>query len=108
MSKIFTEKGGTRKFERLSRWNLLEYTVISRNNRYAEYADNYDSKANKLNITLLRFITKMLPLRRFAKLDKPIILEDLSPLSRYDEETKLFLEMNSDKSKIRLYRELIW
>ena len=106
MATLLNEKNGDRKFERLSRWNTLDYTLISRNNQFAAYADNYNSSDAKLNLTCFHVGTTLYPLRRFGKLDKPVSLDELSTISRYDPVTGFYLEINSDKSKVRLYREV--
>lgn len=106
MDNIFSEKNGTRKFERISRWNAIDYTIISRSNRLAQYADNYDSKDVRLNITCFKYGAKVYALKKFARFDTPIILEDRSTLSRLDTEDNLYLEINGLKTKVRLYREV--
>ena len=107
MEKLISEKSGNRKFRRLSRWNSVDYTLISRSNRFAKYADNFmDNNADRLNLTCFRFGARTLPLNKFGKFDKPIILEDLSHLSRIDTEENILLEINSDKTKVRLYMEV--
>lgn len=106
MDKVLSEKRGSRNFKQVSRWNGLDFTIVSRNSKFAQYTDNYLSKADRLNLTCFHFGSIVLPLRRFGKLDKPIELKDLVTLTRFDPETNLFLEINGDKSKVRLYREV--
>lgn len=107
-NNIIGERFGDRKFERLSRWNLIDYTLISRNNRLAQFADNYgDKNASKLNLTCFKFGAKVYALKQFSKFDDPIILSDHSSISRIDSTNNMMLEVNSDKTKVRLYREVL-
>lgn len=106
-SKLLSEKNGTRKFEQVSRWNTLEYTIISRVSKFAAYADNYASSDGKLNFTFFKIRNTIYPLNKFAKFDQPILLDDFSSISRIDTETGLLLEINEDKSKVRLLREVV-
>ena len=104
---MIKEKDGIRYFERISRWNAIDYTVVSRNNRFAEYSDNYHTKDTKLNLTCFKYSNQTYPLEKFTKLAEPIILEDRTSLYRVDPETKTYLELSGDKEKIRLYKEVI-
>ena len=106
MTNTVKAKNASRKFERISRWNSLEYTLVSRNNNYAQYADNFHSNDKKLNLTCFRLGTHHYPLNMFGKLSAPIALEDLGTISRVSPELGLFLELNSDKTKVRIYREV--
>lgn len=107
MAKIISEKNGTRKFTRYSRWNAVDYTIISKNHRFAQYADASQGDQAKLNLTYFRIGNTLYPLRKFARFDTPIILEDLSAISRIDPELGLLLELNADKTQVRLYKEVI-
>lgn len=106
MTKLISEMNGTRKFELLSRWNTLEYTLISRSSKFAPYSDNYNSHANKLNFTFFKVRNVIYPLNKFARFDQPILLDDFSTISRIDTETGILLEINDDKSKVRLLKEI--
>ena len=103
---MISEKDGTRKFEQVSRWNVLDYTFISRKSTFAKYADNPDSSDAKLCFTRFRYDNNWQPFNRFEKLTDSITLADRTVLSRKDTEGDLFLELNSDKSKVRVYREV--
>lgn len=107
MAKLISEMNGTRKFELLSRWNSLEYTLISRNSKFAQYADNYHSNAEKLNFTYFKLRNTIYPLNKFARFDQSIVLSDFSTISRIDTETNLLLEITDDKRKVRLLKEII-
>ncbi len=106
MAKLISEMNGTRKFELLSRWNSLEYTLISRNSKFAQYADNYRSNAEKLNFTYFKLRNTIYPLNKFARFDQSIVLSDFSTISRIDTETNLLLEITDDKRKVRLLKEI--
>ena len=101
------EVNGSRKFERVSRWNVLNYTIISDHNRFAKYADNAGNKNEKLTLTYFKLRNQHYPLNKYGKLATPIQLEDHSILSRQDVEDGIFyLEINATKDKVRLYREI--
>ena len=105
MSKVLRERNGTRQFEKLSRWNTLDYTLISRNSIFAKYSDDPNSKGAKLCLTRFIFQNNWQPLNRYHKVDKPIMLSDLTVLSRQDSDNPdIWLEMGEDK--IRVYREV--
>lgn len=105
MDQVFKEKDGNRMFARVSRWNLIDYTIISTKNRLAEYADNYGSGANKLNLTYFKFNNHTHPLNYFPKLVTPIQLEDQVTLSRKSSgDDEYYLEINSAKDRVRLYK----
>ena len=106
MTKIISEKNGTRKFTRYSRWNVIDYTIISKKHRFAQYADDTSGNPDRLNLTYFHVGTTMYPLRKFAKFDAPIVLDDLSTISRIDPETGMLLEINADKTQVRLYKEI--
>ena len=106
MGKVLSERHSSRKFERASRWNTIEYTIVSRKNRFAEFADNYDDGSDKLNMTWFKVNNTMFPVNRFIRLESNIILDDYSTLTRQDPETHMFLEFNKDKSKVRVYNEV--
>ena len=107
MQQIIKERGGTRMFERVSRWNVVDYTIISNRNRFAQYADNAGTGTDKLTLTFFKLRNHTYPLNRFAKLVDKIQLEDLSVLSRQDTETGIFyIEVSPEKDKVRLYKEI--
>lgn len=107
MNDTILEKNGTRKFEMISRWNAIDYTIISDNNRFAKYADNYGNKNEKLTLTFFKVRNHTYPLNMFAKLMEPIQLEDRSVLSRQSTENdSYYLEINSAKDKVRVYKEI--
>lgn len=106
LGKVLVERNSGRKFERASRWNSVEYTIVSRKNRFAEFADNYNSDSDKLNMTWFKINNVMIPLNRFVRLDNNIILDDYSTITLHDPETHMFLEFNKDRSKVRLYNEV--
>ena len=100
---IVKERNGNRVFEKITRWNVLEDTIVSPKNRFAAYADNADSGNNKLFLTAFTVRGKILPFNRFKKLETPILLEDMSNLVRYDEETGYYMEVNNEDRKIRIW-----
>ena len=106
MGKILSERKGDRRFERLGRWNTLEYTVISRENRFAQYADNYNSDNVKLNITTFKHNNEVYPFSRFKRV-MAIDLDDFSRIVMKDDEDNLWLEVSPDREKVRLYREVL-
>ena len=106
MGKILAEKNGNRKFERSGRFNEVLYTVISRKNALAKYADNYDTDDKKLFLTYIRCFSKNIPIRRFIRLDTPIVLDDFSKLVAYDETTQYYLELDEKNEKARIYWEV--
>lgn len=106
MGKQLRERNGSRIFERAGGWNAIDYTVITRSNKFAQYADNYDSKADKLNLTCFKYSNHITPLNRFARLVNNITLEDFSVISRQDTEGCYWMEISPDKRKVRLYREV--
>ena len=73
-----TEKNGNRRFERVSRWNVLTDTIISKHNRMAAYADDTDKGKDKLWITCFTYSGKTLPIRRYAMISPMITLSDRS------------------------------
>jgi len=108
MAESLKEKTGTRRFERISGWNLLDYTIIADRNRFAPYADNFGKKYEKLTLTYFRLRGRTYPLNMFGKLVDPVVLEDYTKLSRQNvEETTYYLEINSTKDKVRVYREVV-
>lgn len=106
MDKILLEKEGTRKFQQLSRWNAVEYTIVTRKSIHAPYTDNVNSKDDKLFLTYFRRNNHITPLYKHAILSPPIILSDGTILSRYDPETGCYLEVASDNKKVRMYKEV--
>lgn len=105
MGKILNERNGSRRFERISRWNALDYTCITDNNKHAKYADNAGT-GQRLTLTYFRLGTHVYPLKMFSKSAK-IMLEDFATLSRQNiEDSTYYLEVNTEKDKVRLYREL--
>ena len=86
---------------------MIDYTIISKNNRFAQYADDADSGKDKLAFTYFKLRNHTYPLNMFGKLMKAIELEDHSIISRQSVENCVyFLELSSDKSKVRLYKEI--
>lgn len=105
MSKILREKNGTRQFEKLTRWNTLDYTLVSRKSIFAKYADNLNSNDAKLCLTRFIFQNTWQPFNRYHKVDKPVMLSDLTVLSRQDSENPdMWLEVGDDK--VRVYKEV--
>ena len=102
---MIIEENGSRKFERFSRWNILMYTIVSPKNEFARYTDNY-GQGEKLFLTYFKVHPKKYPLKRFKDLDTPIKLKDFSILSKYDEETDLYLEVDEKNEKVRAYKEV--
>ena len=100
------ERNGKRQFEKMSRWNSLEDSIITPNNANAKYADKIGSGNKSLFITYFKRDGKIFPINRFEKLDTPVMLEDLSRLTMRDTESNYWLEINEDKSKIRVYKEV--
>ena len=108
MDPIIKEKKGVLAFTRISRWNNLEYTLVSSRSTMAEYADNYGSGDKKLNLTIFKFRNHTYPLNRFAKLVDPITLEDGSVITRrYTTNKDYYAEISEDKTQIRLYRRFL-
>ena len=105
MQTTFKEKAGNRIFERLGRWNAIDYTIITRKNINAPYAD--DNGGDKLWLTYFKPRGVVMPLNKFKNLDNKLSLEDHITLSLYDSEDGLYGEMNSDNTKIRIYKEVI-
>lgn len=100
------ERKGTRKFEKMSRWNTLEHTIITPNNVNAKYADNAGSGNKKLFITYFKRDNKIYPINRFEKLAQPVILEDFSQLVMKDTDSDYWLELDQANDKIRVYKEV--
>ena len=100
MSKVFKEKQGNKVFERSSRWNLLEYTIISDKSINAPYADNYGKGDKKLFLTYIKFMNTVIPLNKFKDLPEPILLEDFVTLTKYCEELGYYLEVKGERVKV--------
>ena len=100
------ELKGDRQFEKLTRWNVLEDTIISSKNKNAQYADVVNGNTEKLFLTYCVIKGKVTPFNRFTKLETPIMLYDLSVLSRYDAETDYYMEVDQKNHKIRLWKEV--
>lgn len=94
-----------RQFERLIRWNVLDYTYVTRKSTFAKYADNYNSNDIKLCLTRFRFNNNWEPLNKYQPIT-PIQLANGSVISRKSEDG-LYLEMNDTKDKVRLYKEIL-
>ena len=107
MPTIVEEKNGTRKFERITCWNKIDETLITRKSIHAPYADNPDSKGEKLFLTYFKLNNHITPLNKFGKLMTAVTLSDRSVISRQDTETGYFMEVNSSKDKVRLYKEIL-
>lgn len=106
MAALIKERNGNRVFERICRWNIIDYTIVSKNNRFVKYADSFEN-TEKYPLTYFKLRHDTYPYNRYSKLPNNIYLEDLSILSRQDvEDTSYFLEVNSDNTKVRLYREI--
>jgi len=103
---MIKERNGNRQFEKMSRWNSLEFTIITPNSVNAKYADNAGSGNKNLFITYFKRDGKIYPLNRFEKLEKPLMLEDLSRLVMRDTESNYWLEMDSKKDRVRVYKEI--
>ena len=105
MEEFIKERNGGRRFERISRWNLIDYTIISKNNRFAQYADDADSGKDKLAFTYFKLRNHTYPLNMFGKLMESIELEDHTKISRQNvEDNNYFLEVSPDKTKVRVYK----
>ena len=99
------EIDGTRYFEQISQWRALDYTIVAKRNRFAQYADN--PGADRLFLTYFRIDNKnIFPFNKFIELDQPIILADGTKLVRRDPETNEYLEFDKAQDRIRLYREV--
>lgn len=103
---VLTERKGTRKFERLSKWHILSDTNITRNSSNAKYASDTNRNSDKLILTYFKLDTVIYPIGRFEKLSSPIMLSDLSRIVMKDTESNLMLEMNETKNKVRIYQEV--
>lgn len=107
-NNILKEVSSGRVFERISRWNVIDYTLVSRKNRLAPFADNYDDKnAASLNLTCFKFDTKIHPLKQFETLATPIVLEDNTVLSSCASDKNMLLEVSPDGNKVRVYKEVL-
>jgi len=107
MNDVLKERKGNRTFQRISRWNSIDSTLISKNNRFAKYADKIGTGDAKLDLTYFKLKSHMYPLNMFGKLMETIMLEDLSVLSRQDVENNIYyLEISPEKDKVRLYKEI--
>ena len=108
--KIVNEKDGDRKYDRISRWNVLEETIISEKSKHAPYADNFDyskgKQADKLFLTYFKLNGRVIPFNKFAILFPPITLEDRSVISRCDTESGIYLEVDAKARKVRMYRKV--
>jgi len=105
-TKILSARNSYMKFGRNTRWNSIMYTVVSRKNENAEYADNYNTDDKKLFLTYIRYLSKNIPISRFLRLDTPIVLEDFSKLVAYDTTTGYYLEIDDKNEKVRVYWEV--
>ena len=106
MANIIVTKDGGRKFERISRWNIIEYTIVTRKSIHAPYTDNIGSNDDKLFLTYFKRNNHITPLYKHAVLVPPIVLSDGAILSRCDPETGCYLEVASDNKKVRMYKEV--
>ena len=104
--KLLRDRNSNRKFERNTRWNAIMYTIVSRKNENAAYADNYNTDDKKLFLTYIRCFSKNIPIGRFIRLDNPIVLDDFSKLVAYDETTQYYLELDEKNEKARIYWEV--
>ena len=106
--KTVKERNGTRQFKQLSRWCNLDYTIVTRRSLHAPYADNADSKDGTLNLTYFYINHNITPVNRFQKLEVPIMLQDLTVISRKDtkEGTNYYLEEDKKNNKVRLWAEV--
>lgn len=103
---MIKERNGDRMFEKMTRWNTIEYTTISHKNINAQYADPSSASGARLFLTYIKRHGEIVPIRKFKPLDSPVMLEDLTVLTAVDIEKGLWLEMNKDKDKVRLYQEI--
>lgn len=94
-----------RTFERLIRWNVLDYTYVTRKSTFAKYADNYDSDDIKLCLTRFRVNGNWEPLNRYKPIS-PITLADGSVITRKAEDADYYLEINNTQDKVRIYKEI--
>lgn len=101
------ELKGERQFEKLTRWNTLEDTIISNKNQNAPYADEVNGNKEKFFLTYFIYKGKVMPFNKFKLLDTAILLDDMSNLIRYDEETGYYLEVNPKTNKIRMWKEIV-
>jgi len=106
MAGTIKERNGSRVFEKMSRWNTLEYSTISTKSTLAKWADPDSASGARLFITYFIRDDKKFPINRFEKLDPPVMLEDLTRLSLKDTESDYWLEINETKDKIRVFKEI--
>lgn len=100
------ELKGDRVFERICNWNVIDYTVISKRNRLAKYADDPNA-GDRLNLTFFSIRGNKYAINQYAKLVDPIVLEDFTVLSRQDTERgEYYLAVNETKDRVRVYREV--
>ena len=102
---MLEERNGSRHFERISRWNRVMYTTISRKSTYAPYAEPDSNKGDKLWFNYFVVKAQTIPIRQFQKLDNPVILDDRTCLSMKDPNSDLWLEVDAVNEKVRLYQE---
>lgn len=105
MEKILAEKNGTRSFERLSKWHILDYVMVTRKSSFARYATG-GARAEKLDLLHYKVGGVTFPYFRSEELAPVVVLEDGSQLTRKDTETDMFLEVDITRGKVRLYREI--
>lgn len=101
---MLTERNGTRKFEKISRWNTIKYTTITDKSTYKQYAEPSSSTGAKLWLNYFSIRDQWYPLRKFQKLDTPVMLSDLTRLSMRDGD--LWLEVDEQNEKVRVYQEI--
>ena len=106
MGKLLFAENSKKEFRRLGMWKEFHYTIIARNNRFAEYADNFDSKDERLKFTYIQYKNMWLPFNRFKLLDTPIKLVDGTEITMKDNATNFYIELNPGQDAVRLYEEV--
>lgn len=104
---MLQERNGTRKFEKLSRWNSIAYTTITDKSVFAPYAESGSNGGAKLWLNYFVVKGQTYPMGRFKKVDTPVMLDDLTQLVKHDAENALWLEVDEVNEKVRLYKEIV-
>ena len=103
---MLLERNGSRQFEKISRWNKMIFTTISRKSIYAPFAEPNSNGGAKLWFNYFIAKDQTFPLRKFKKLDTPVMLNDLTRLTMCDPDAGLWLEVDEENEKVRLYQEI--
>lgn len=108
MSKILKDKNNETGYgyAKASRWLKVEYTIVSKKHRLANYTDKDTGK--DLWLTYFKYKNKQYALGQFLRLETPIVLEDGTTLCAYDSVqwyNPLLLEISADGEFVRLWEQ---